>query len=138
MFLFHDGFLYTFPEQYMKKFFCAIFLFSTLACENVITQVESPADIQELLVIIESNTPWTGKIDTFTVSGDSIHWFRVRKSGTTPICWNIQKTQMLGMIRAYASTTNFQYGWRLEDARYPMWSDSSTTIPYGTIRGCTP
>jgi len=122
----------------MKKFFCAIFLFSTLACDPVITQVESPADIQELLVIIESNTPWTGKIDTFTVSGDSIHWFRVRKSHNTPICWNIQKTQMLGMIRAYASTTNFQYGWRLEDARYPMWSDSSTTIPYGTIRGCTP
>ena len=115
-----------------------MFLASTLACVPVITQVEAPADIQELLIIIESNTPWVGKIDTFTVSGDSIHWFRVRKSGATPICWNIQKTQELGMIRGYASTMNFQYGWKLEDARYPMWSDSSTTIPYGTIRGCTP
>ena len=123
----------------MKKFFCAIFLAITLtSCKPIITEVEAPSDIQELLIIIESNTPWQGKIDTFTVSGDSIHWFRVRKSGTTPICWTIQKTRELGMIRGYASTLNFQYGWKLEDARYPMWGDSNTLLPYGVIQGCTP
>lgn len=115
----------------MKKFFCAIFLFQT-ACHPVL-EPATPVN-SDYLVIVESNTPWTGKIDTFTVRGDSIHWFRV----TRPTCWTIQKTSELGMVRVYATTLNFQYGWRLEEQKYPMWDDGNTTSPFGQVQGCHP
>jgi len=90
---------------------------------------------QEFLVIIESNVSWAGKIDTFTVSGDSIKWFKVNRAG---VCWEIKQTDKVGMTRAYGTTPNFTYGWTLEQAKYPMWGDMNTTTPSGVIRGCIP
>jgi len=115
----------------MKKFFCAIFLFTT-ACAPVLAP--ATAETAHYLVIVESNTPWQGTIDTFQVRGDSIHWFRV----TRPVCWDIQKTSELGMLTAYASTMNFQYGWRLEENKYPLWGYQNTTQAFGRVQGCHP
>jgi hypothetical protein len=90
---------------------------------------------KEFLVIIESNTSWVGKIDTFTVRGDSIKWFKVNRPG---ICWEITQANTVGMTRAYGTTPNFTYGWSLEEAKYPMWGDMNTIVPGGVIRGCIP
>jgi len=100
--------------------------------------ITAPAKSQEFLVIIEANTSWVGKIDTFTVAsihGEDIRWFTVNRPG---VCWEIRKTSELGMVRAYGSTPDFTYGWRLEDKKYPLWGDMNTTGPNGVIRGCIP
>ena len=102
------------------------------------TEVTVPTPQQEFLVIIESNTSWIGKIDTFTITstpGEPIRWFLVSTPG---LCWQLTKTVELGMLRAYGSTPDFTYGWTLEEKKYPMWSDHNTTAPYGTIHGCLP
>jgi hypothetical protein len=105
-----------------------------MGCGDVI----APIRTQEFLVIIESNSSWVGKIDTFTVTskpGENIRWFLVNKPG---VCWHLTKTIELGMLRAYGSTPDFTYGWTLDEQKYPMWGDQNTVSPYGTIRGCIP
>lgn len=116
----------------MKQIWPALLLL--LGC----TEVTVPIPRQEFLVIIESNTSWIGKIDTFSIAskpGEPIRWFLVNTPG---LCWQLTKTAELGMLRAYGSTPDFTYGWALEEKKYPMWSDQNTTIPYGTIHGCLP
>ena len=117
----------------MNKLLLIIFTIFLIGCDDIL----APKIIkgQEFLVIVESNVSWTGKIDTFTVSGDSIKWFKVNRAG---VCWEIKQSDKLGMVRAYGTTPNFTYGWSLEEAKYPMWGDSNTTTPNGTIRGCIP
>ena len=117
----------------MNKFLLIIFTIFLIGCDDIL----APKIIkgQEFLVIVESNVSWTGKIDTFTVSGDSIKWFKVNRAG---VCWEIKQSDKLGMVRAYGTTPNFTYGWSLEEAKYPMWGDSNTTTPNGIIRGCIP
>ena len=90
---------------------------------------------QDFLVVVESNVSWAGKIDTFTIRGDSTKWFKVNRAG---ICWNIKQDAKIGMVRAYGTTPDFTYGWSLEEAKYPMWGDSNTTTPTGTVSGCIP
>ncbi len=90
---------------------------------------------QDFLVIVESNVSWTGKIDTFTVRGDSIKWFKVNRAG---ICWNIKQDAKIGMVRAYGTTPDFNYGWMIEEKKYPMWGDMINITPSGIVSGCIP
>ena len=117
----------------MKKLGVILGLTMLVGCKDIF----APEVIkgQEFLVIVESNTSWVGKIDTFTVSGDSIKWFKVNRAG---VCWEIKNTGKLGMIRAYGTIPSFTYGWTLEQAKYPMWGDMNTTTSDGVIRGCIP
>jgi hypothetical protein len=117
----------------MKKLSIILALTTLVGCKDIF----APEIIksQGFLVIVESNTSWVGKIDTFTVSGDSIKWFTVNRPG---VCWEIRQTETIGMTRAYGTTPNFTYGWALEQKKYPMWGDSNTTAPNGIIRGCIP
>ena len=97
--------------------------------------IVTPTPREEFLVIIEANTSWVGKIDTFTVTskvGENIRWFKV----TQPVCWTITKTSALGMVRAYGTTPDFTYGWTLEQQKYPLWGDMNTVMPYDRIYGC--
>lgn len=110
-----------------------ILLFFFIGCVDII----NPTTQQEFLVIIEANTSWVGKIDTFTVKsnvGEDIRWFVVNQ----PVCWRITKTTDVGMVRAYGTTPDFTYGWTLEQQKYPLWGDMNTVTPYETIYGCIP
>ena len=116
----------------MKKFLLGLVFLA--GCKDI----TAPAKPQEFLIIVEANTSWVGKIDTFTVAskaGEDIRWFVVNRPG---VCWEITKTSELGMVRAYGSTPDFTYGWTLEQKKYPLWGDMSTVNPNGIIRGCIP
>jgi hypothetical protein len=118
-------------QRFKKYLIIGSFFFT--GCVDIVT----PTPREELLVIIESNTSWIGKIDTFTVTskiGEDIRWFMVNQ----PVCWTITKTSELGMVRAYGTTPDFTYGWTLEQKKYPLWGDMNTVNPNGVIRGCIP
>ena len=115
----------------MKKWL--LILLIVIACTEIVY-----INSQDFLVIVEANTSWRGKIDTFTVtskSDEDIRWFKVNR----PVCWEITHTgTSVGMVRAYGTTPNFTYGWALEEKKYPMWGDQNNYIPGSIIRGCIP
>ena len=117
----------------MKKWLFLLLII--VACAEIVY-----INSQDFLVIVEAspNTPWVGKIDTFTViskSGEDIRWFKVNR----PVCWELTHTgTSIGMLRAYGTTPNFTYGWALEEKKYPMWGDQNNYIPGSVIRGCIP
>ena len=117
----------------MKKLLLILLL--VIACTEIVY-----INSQDFLVIVEAspNTPWVGKIDTFTVTsktGEDIRWFNVNR----PVCWEFRHTgTSIGMLRAYGTTPNFTYGWALEEKKYPMWGDENNYIPGSVIRGCIP
>ena len=117
----------------MNKLLLIIFTIFLIGCDDIL----APKIIkgQEFLVIVESNVSWTGKIDTFTVSGDSIKWFKVNRAG---ICWEIKQSNKVGSLRAYGTTPNFTYGWPIEEKKYPMWGDMTSITPGGVVSGCIP
>ena len=117
----------------MNKFLLIIFTIFLIGCDDIL----APKIIkgQEFLVIVESNVSWTGKIDTFTVSGDSIKWFKVNRAG---VCWEIKQSSRVGSLRAYGTTPNFTYGWAIEEKKYPMWGDMINITPSGIVSGCIP
>jgi hypothetical protein len=99
-------------------------------------ELVAPLRPQEFLIIIESNTSWAGYIDNTYVSGtasSSPKWYVVNRPG---VCWRITKLEDLGMLRAYATTPDFEYGYLL--GYFKMWGDQNTTSPNGVIRGCIP
>ena len=117
----------------MNKLLLIIFTIYLIGCDDIL----APKFIkgQDFLVIVESNVSWAGKIDTFTVSGDSIKWFKVNRSG---ICWEIKQSSKVGSLRAYGTTPNFTYGWSIEEKKYPMWGDMMSITPSGIVTGCIP
>ena len=87
----------------MKKWL--LILLIVIACTEIVY-----INSQDFLVIVEANTSWRGKIDTFTVIsklGEDIRWFKVNR----PVCWEITHTgTSIGMVRAYGTTPDFTYG----------------------------
>ena len=115
----------------MKKLGVILGLTLLVGCTDVLSPTNTLT--QGFLIVIDANTNWIGKIDTFTVSGDSTKWFVVNRPG---VCWTFTKTKELGMVRAFGTTPDFKYGDIL--GKYKMWGDMNTVMPYETIRGCIP
>jgi len=103
----------------VKKLF--LLLFTLTACTEVV-YIRNPRT-----VLVESNTLWEGKVDTFTVSGLFDKAFAVNQK----ICWRFTKKTAEGYLRAYGSVENFEY-----DKGYPIYGDSITTAPFGSVSGC--
>jgi len=78
-------------------------------------------------VIVESNTLWEGKIDTFTVSGLFDKAFATNQK----LCWTFTKKTAEGYLIAFGSVENFEY-----DKGHPTYSNDTTFAPFGTVRGC--